>query len=40
MKADLNVNQGLKERYDELRRAHRNGGAANVRLIKPPEKAC
>ncbi len=40
MKADLDANQGLKERYEELRRLRRNGGATNVRLIKPPEKAC
>jgi hypothetical protein len=40
MKADLDANQGLKERYEGLRRFHRNGGTANVRLIKPPEKAC
>jgi hypothetical protein len=40
MQADLDANQGLKERYDELRRLRREGATANVRLIKPPEKAC
>jgi hypothetical protein len=40
MNADLDANLGLKERYEELCRLRRNGGSANVRLIKPPEKAC
>ena len=34
MDADLDRNPGLKERYEELRRARREGRVANVRLIK------
>jgi hypothetical protein len=40
MQADLDQNQGLRARYEELRRLRREGSAGNVRLIKQPEKAC
>jgi hypothetical protein len=40
MQADLDANQGLKERYEELRRVRREGSTPNVKLFKPPEKAC
>jgi hypothetical protein len=39
MDADLDKNEGVKERYEELRRARREGRAANLHLIEP-EKAC
>jgi hypothetical protein len=40
MQADLDANQGLKERYEELRRVRREGSAPNVKLFKPSENAC
>ncbi len=40
MQADFDVNQGIKARYEDLRRLRRDGSAGNVRLIKSPEKAC
>lgn len=40
MQADFEENQGIKDRYDELRRLHREGSTANVRMIKAPEKPC
>jgi predicted transcriptional regulator len=39
IEADLEKNAGLKERYEELRRARRDGHAPNLHLIKP-EKTC
>jgi hypothetical protein len=40
MEADFDANAGIKIRYEELRRLRRNGTAANVRLIKTPDKSC
>jgi hypothetical protein len=39
MDVDLDKNDGLKERYEELQRARREGRPTNVRLVKP-EKSC
>jgi hypothetical protein len=39
MEVDLDKNAGIKERYEELRRARREGHAPNVRLVRP-EKSC
>jgi hypothetical protein len=37
MNADFNANQGLKERYEELRQLH---SKVRPRLVKLPEKGC
>lgn len=39
MQADLDANQGMKERYAELRRVRREGSGGNVRAIRP-DRAC
>jgi hypothetical protein len=39
IQAELSRNPGIRERYEALRRARREGIGGNVRLIKP-DKAC